>query len=159
MTTLEATCRYPFVPEMGGGGRTTFDGDALTPPGVSPPFYEGYHFHLNKHAARGTEHIMLIVFQSIPPGGLGQTRFSPSHCAPCPPSHSPTWRLSAILQLLQWAGLSCSASPMRRHMPSILPATLRLRYSGRGILIRRTVDSGCRPIPGIPARISSIVTS
>lgn len=34
MTTLEATCRYPFVPEM--GGRTTFDGDALTPPGVSP---------------------------------------------------------------------------------------------------------------------------
>lgn len=157
MTTLEATCRYPFVPEM--GGRTTFDGDALTPPDVSPPSREGHHFHLSKHAARGTGHIMLIFFKSIPPRELGQTRFSPSHCTSCPPSHSPTWRLSAVLQLLQWSGLSCSASPMRRHMPSILPATLRLRYFGRGTSTRRTVDNGCRPIPGIPVRTSSIVTS
>lgn len=156
MTTLETTCRYPFVPEMGGVRLLTAMPSPLQ---AYPPFPRGLSLSLEQTCGQGNGAYHVDLFPVDSPRGLEQIRFSPSHCAPCPPSHSPTWRLSAVFQLLQWAGLSCSASPMRRHMPSILPATLRLRYSGRGTLIRRTADNGCRPIPGIPARTFSTVIS
>ena len=100
--------------------------------------------------------ISSCFLQSIPPKCWG--RFGSRPVPPPLPltDNSPTWRLCTVSRLLQRTGrLSWSASPMRRHMPSMLVPTLRPRRSSRGTLIRRTVDSGCCPILGIPARTLS----
>lgn len=167
-TTGEATCRYPLCPFVFCGfrfweGRGTLDSDVHTPHHLEPasrtcPFLHYHQVSRRKRAVREKGALDIILFSPVDPPPKCWGRFS-SRPVPTPlpfTDNSPTWRLCTVSRLLQQAGrLSCSASPMRRHMPSILVPTLRPRRSTRGTLIRRTVDSECCPILGIPARTSS----